>query len=158
VNIFYLDDDMTKCAQYHCDAHVVKMILESAQILCTVLNKLGQDTPYKPTHPKHPCVLWAGASLENWLWLQAFTAKLNDEYQYRFCHDEPHKSFTVSTRLTLPKIQSLGITERPLAMPDEYKVHGNPVQSYRQFYAHEKTHILKYTKRHYPGWLKSMLG
>jgi hypothetical protein len=29
------------------DQHVVKMILESAQILCTALNKKGFSTPYK---------------------------------------------------------------------------------------------------------------
>jgi hypothetical protein len=35
MNIFYLDKDPIKAAEYSCDKHVVKMILESAQMLCT---------------------------------------------------------------------------------------------------------------------------
>ncbi|WP_231579463.1 hypothetical protein [Photobacterium iliopiscarium] len=49
MNIFILDHDIEKCAQYHCDQHVVKMILESVQLLCTALNKKGFTTPYKST-------------------------------------------------------------------------------------------------------------
>ena len=57
MNIFILDEDIKTCAQYHCDQDVVKMILESVQILCTALNKKGFTTPYKSTHMKHPSVL-----------------------------------------------------------------------------------------------------
>ena len=57
MNIFYLDKDPQQAAKYHCDKHVVKMILESAQMLCTVVNEIsgGQVTPYKSTHKNHPC-------------------------------------------------------------------------------------------------------
>ena len=54
MNIFILDNNIEKCARYHCDQHVVKMILESVQILCTALNKKGMQTPYRSTHVKHP--------------------------------------------------------------------------------------------------------
>jgi hypothetical protein len=60
MNIFLLDSNIKKCAQYHCDKHVVKMILESAQILSTVLRLNGVDQGYKTTHANHPCTLWAG--------------------------------------------------------------------------------------------------
>ena len=36
MNLFYLDEDLDKCAEYHVDNHVNKMILEAAQLLCTV--------------------------------------------------------------------------------------------------------------------------
>ena len=79
MNIFYLDEDTEICAQYHCDKHVVKMILEYAQILCTVLHELGQEAPYRPTHRNHPCTVWARESLDNWIWLRALCQALNQE-------------------------------------------------------------------------------
>lgn len=49
MNIFYLDGDVTKAAQYHCDKHVVKMVLETAQILCTgIYIATGEVIAYKP--------------------------------------------------------------------------------------------------------------
>ena len=148
-----LDNELELCAQYHCDKHVVKMILEYAQILCTVLHLRGQDALYKATHEKHPCVIWAGESLDNWLWLKNLTQALNKEYQYRFGHDKSHESAAVARALTLPTIASKGITEHPQAMPEEYKVTGDPVAAYRQFYLSEKHHLLHYTKRDKPWWL-----
>ena len=50
MNIFFLDFDTKKCAQYHCDKHVVKMILETAQLLCGVHWVIGSDAPYKLSH------------------------------------------------------------------------------------------------------------
>lgn len=156
MNILYLDDDLEKCAQYHCDTHVIKMILESTQILCTVLHEKGINAPYRPTHKKHPCVIWAGESLNNWIWLKEFTKELNKEYQYRFNHKNPHQSFLVSQSLPLPHINSVGINNRPLTMPDKYKVPDDPISSYRRFYACEKQHLLKYTKRSSPYWLTNV--
>ncbi|MCD6045522.1 MAG: hypothetical protein K0R48_685 [Gammaproteobacteria bacterium] len=129
------------------------MILESVQILCTVLHETGLSAPYKATHKKHPCVIWAGESLENWLWLKGLTAELNKEYCYRFSKEQSHQSFMVSEVLALPPLPSLGITERPLVMPEEYRIVGHPIDSYRRFYAYGKKHLLKYTKRSPPGWL-----
>jgi hypothetical protein len=34
MNIFVLDKDPHAAAHYHCDKHVVKMILEAGQMLC----------------------------------------------------------------------------------------------------------------------------
>lgn len=153
MNIFFLDNDVTLCAQYHCDKHVIKMILESAQILCTVLHQYGIDAPYRPTHQKHPCTIWAGESLDNWLWLKQLVVALNKEYQYRFMHDEPHKSTIVVLDLPNPPISAIGITERPQVMPEQYKIPGDPVTAYRQFYLSEKSHLLNYTKRVAPFWV-----
>lgn len=129
------------------------MILESTQILCTVLHKYNIAAPYQPTHKNHPCVIWAGTSLDNWIWLRNFTMELNKEYQYRFDRNKPHKSFSVSNSLPLPPLSSIGITKRPLTMPDKYKLISSPVDSYRHFYVCEKKHLIKYTKRKKPHWL-----
>ena len=153
MNIFFLDENLTLCAQYHCDRHVVKMILESTQILCTVLHTHGVDAVYRPTHLKHPCVLWAGKSLDNWLWLKELVVELNQEYQYRFKHSESHRSAIVASELPCPPLPSLGITERPQTMPEQYRVQGDPIAAYRQFYLGEKAHLLKYSRRTVPSWI-----
>ncbi|MGJ3495275.1 hypothetical protein PsalN5692_03852 (plasmid) [Piscirickettsia salmonis] len=152
MNIFYLDHNIKKCAQYHCDTHVVKMILESTQILCTVLAKTGVDTPYRPTHKNHPCTLWAEESLDNWLWLLDLTMALNSEYMYRFNRKTSHKSAIVAQSLVFPEITPIGLTERPQAMPEKYRIPDDPVSAYRQYYLAEKNHLFKYTKRNKPIW------
>lgn len=81
MNIFYFDEDVDTCARYHCDAHVIKMILESAQILCTVSWMHEIPAPYRPTRQKHPCVIWSNESMANWLWLKDLACALNQEYQ-----------------------------------------------------------------------------
>ncbi len=78
MNIFVLDKDIRKCAEYHCDQHVVKMIRESAQLMCTAMNKKGMHTPYKSAHANHPCVLWVERSFENFLWLKVLATALNE--------------------------------------------------------------------------------
>lgn len=155
MNIFYLDKDTQLCAQYHCDKHVIKMILEYAQILCTVLHKSGQSAPYRPTHINHPCVLWAEKSQENWEWLCNLARALNEEYKFRFDKLINHKSYDVILTLPSPDLPRIGLTERPQTMPDEYKVPGDPVAAYRHYYIHEKQKILTWRKRGTPWWYPS---
>jgi hypothetical protein len=100
MNIFILDADIKRCDEYHCDQHVVKMILESVQILCTALYKHGFSTPYKPTHKKHPCVLWAEDSYDNFIWLKKLALALNEEYKYRFERSNDHKSIAVLNEIS----------------------------------------------------------
>jgi len=76
VNIFALDWDPFLAAQFQCDKHVVKMVLESAQILCSAF----PDAPYKRTHPRHPCVRWALSTRSNYDWLVKHAYGLSDEY------------------------------------------------------------------------------
>ena len=151
MNIFYLDENIETCARYHCDAHVIKMILESAQILCTVLWLNNIDSPYRPTHKNHPCVLWAGESLSNWIWLKNLAGALNNEYKYRFSHNKNHKSYDVILSLQTPPIPDLGLTAIVQAMPEEYK-NKNPVLAYRQYFISRKYHPAKWTKREVPSW------
>jgi hypothetical protein len=156
MNIFILDKNIEKCAQYHCDQHVVKMILESMQMLCTALNKKGFTTPYKSTHVKHPCVLWVEESFENFSWLKNLALALNAEYRFRFERDTDHKSISVLAEIANYKYHNRGLTEFAQAMPDKYKIPGDVVKAYRQFYLGEKMKFAKWTKRSTPEWISEI--
>ena len=75
MNIFYLDEKPLTAARMHCDKHVVKMIIESAQMLSTAHRTLdGNDYAdrmnlYKATHKNHPANIWVRESAENYLCL-----------------------------------------------------------------------------------------
>ncbi|GHA50230.1 pyrimidine dimer DNA glycosylase/endonuclease V [Photobacterium aphoticum] len=155
MNIFVLDEDIQTCAQAHCDQHVVKMILESVQMLCTALNKKGFETPYKSTHVKHPCVLWVEASYDNFLWLRDLALALNEEYKYRYDKTVDHKSIAVLATIEPLTFPSHGLTPFAQAMPDEYKVEGDPIEAYRRFYLGDKAAFAKWTKRQPPAWYLS---
>ena len=154
VNIFVLDTDIERCARYHCDQHVVKMILESVQLMCTALNKKGFSTPYKSTHSQHPCVLWVEQSWQNLCWLGDLTRALNAEYRYRFDKTIDHKSLAVLDAISAHRFEDHGLTEFAQAMPDAYKVAGDPVTAYRRFYLGEKMHFARWTTRPAPGWVQ----
>ena len=84
MNIFYLDENPVIASQYHLDKHIVKMPLETAQILCTIHWTKGKEAPYKPTHLKHPCTLWVGESIKNYDWVCELGIALCKEYTYRY--------------------------------------------------------------------------
>tara|TARA_B100001093_G_scaffold199790_1_gene191980 strand:- start:12639 stop:13109 length:471 start_codon:yes stop_codon:yes gene_type:complete len=152
VNIFKLDETVEDCAQQHCDKHVSKMILESTQMLCTVLWSNGQTAPYLPVHAKHPCTLWAGDSLDNWLWLKQLAICLNEEFCWRYDRNLPHRSIDVVDELCPPLIRSKGLQQLPQCMPDEYKVTNDPITAYRRYYMGEKSRFATWTKREVPQW------
>jgi hypothetical protein len=152
VNIFVLDGDPSRCARFHCDSHVVKMILEGAQMLCTSSDSHGTPVPYKPTHRNHPCTLWAGESLSNWKWLRMLTLALGREYLYRYPGKPPHASVVVAESLRPPRIPDLGLTPFAQAMPEEYRIPGDAVTAYRRYYIAEKRSIAVWTRRKPPRW------
>ena len=118
MNIFVVDEDPEVAARQLCDKHVVKMILESAQMLCTVALEHGFNAPYKKAHPKHPCTLWAGKSPENWSWLIAHGLAMAEEYTRRY--GRTHKSEAVikwCARLPIQFGASPGLTPFAQAMP-----------------------------------------
>ena len=132
MNIFILDTEPKYAAQAHADKHVVKMILESAQMLSTVL---GQG--YKATHKNHPCTLWTARSRDNAEWLYELASHLNDEYKRRYKHTVSHKSWDVIRHYHNAQarrvLENSGLTPFALAMPEEYKSE-DPVASYRAYY------------------------
>lgn len=146
MNIFILDNNPATAARYHADKHVPKMVLESAQMLSTVLKG-----PYKPTHANHPCTKWVAASRQNaeWLWLLA--DHLNIEYKERFGHSKNHKSWDAIEPIwreirTLP---DAGLTPFAQAMPDEYKQQ-SAVDAYRAYYRSKP--FVAWTRGPAPSW------
>ena len=140
MNIFILSDDPTEAAQAVIDKHAVKMPLETAQVLCTISHDLGTEAPYKPTHRKHPCVLWAAESLENWTWTLKHGLALCDEYSRRY--GKRHASETVLHWLETSegKPEARSLTPFAQAMPEAYK-RTNAVDAYRAYYLGEKASI-----------------
>lgn len=154
MNIFILDRNIKKCAQYHCDQHVSKMILESVQIICTCLNKKGFKTPYKSTHAKHPCVLWMEESHSNFVWLKKLALELNLEFNYRYDRNKDHASINVLKEIQSYCYKDIGLTEFAQVMPDQYKYKNNPVRAYRAYYRKEKAAFATWTNRSIPHWMK----
>jgi hypothetical protein len=155
MNIFILDLDVKKCAQYHCDKHVVKMILETAQLLCGVhwVTETLHSIPYKLSHKNHPCSIWARESLSNYLYLCELGLELCNEYTYRY--GKRHKSQEVIEwcLVNKPKIKDIGFTKPSKAMPDEYKVK-SVVESYRNYYMGAKSGFAVWKKREKPFWFE----
>jgi hypothetical protein len=154
MNIFVLDWDVKKCAEYHNDKHVVKMILETAQLLCGVhhiVNKDNTDIPYKLSHKNHPCSIWARESLTNYLWLCELGLELCKEYTYRY--GKRHKSLDVIEWCVVnkPNILDKDLTEPAKAMPEKYKVK-SVVESYRNYYLGDKAYFSKWKNRETPEW------
>lgn len=160
MNIFILDLDPKTCAKYHCDKHVIKMVLESAQLLSTahwVLNSDIKEQLYLPTHTKHPCSIWTSASLDNYKWLYNLFNELAKEYEFRYNkHHRTH--FLLSDKLINPpsNIPDIGLTEFAQAMPDKYKDKDkDPVIAYRNYYIGEKYKIAKWCyPTQVPEWFK----
>lgn len=149
MNIFALDYDPTVAAKYHCDKHVVKMVLETAQMLSTITGH-----GYKPSFQNHPCTVWARQSTANFLWLHDLGVALGKEYTHRY--GKRHKSsFIIAEQWPPPTSVPQGeLTPFALAMPDYCKLE-DPVESYREYYKREKYGILCYTRRPMPEWLAS---
>jgi hypothetical protein len=182
MNIFYLDNDVTKCAEMHNDKHVVKMILEYAQLLSTAhrvldgticdgfsdsgrrkktytLSDSRNDILYSATHINHPSAVWVRQSDTNYKWLQSMLVTLCKEYTYRY--DKVHKcerDGLVEQLARLPDtIPSGHFTEPTPAMPDEVKVAGNSIKSYRNYYINNKTHLASWKKRNKPEWYSALV-
>ncbi len=158
MNIFILDKSIDEAVRFHCDKHVVKMPLETVQMLCTVQWTLGNTAPYKPVHQKHPCTLWAGKTRRNYSWLWVFGLALCQEYSFRY--GRKHKCVDVLYDLDLQKWNDLpegDLTPFYQAMPDEYK-HDDPVVAYRRYYQNEKAYFAKWTNRPTPTWMESYVN
>lgn len=156
MNIFYLSKHPTIAAGYHCDKHVVKMVLETTQILSTAQHLVnGEYKPYKPTHASHPCVLWAAETRTNYLWLIQLGLALAKEYHNRYgkthaCLEHLNKLFFKTPKeLSFP---ASGATPPAQCMPAQY-CQADPVEAYRAYYIGEKAHFARWDKLGvYPDW------
>ena len=135
-----------------CDKHVVKMILETAQMMCTVVASYGHHPPYRPTHAKHPCTVWAGQSRANWDWLIEYGMELCAEYTKRY--GKIHKSQSVIERCAMTHIDLPNIPRTPFAqaMPPQYR-NECVVTAYRAYYHGEKASFATW-KTKAPTWWK----
>ena len=176
MNIFYLHPDPKICAELHNDKHVVKMILEYAQLLSTahrvldgiqsvgvsktnrkqtryVISDEREHTLYLSTHTNHPSAIWVRQSYENYEWLYKLFIAVLDEYTYRY--GKIHATARLVDALYIPPThipKGVGFTEPTPAMPDEYKVSGNSVRSYINYYLGAKQHLASWKKRQIPEW------
>lgn len=150
MNIFVLDEDPNQAARFACDKHVVKMILESAQLLCAAFPE--GDAPYKKTHVNHPCSIWTRANNSNYEWLVQHAYALCAEYTKRY--GKVHKSQSVIEwcDINRPNLPEEPITPFPQAMPDQYKS-SNPIQAYRAYYIGEKAAFATW-KTNIPDWFQ----
>ena len=154
MNIFVLHPDPGIAARMQCDRHVVKMTLESAQMLSTAVNELGGQAPYKSAHVNHPCSVWVRESLGNFLWLYDHGMALAKEYTQRY--GKVHKSEAVIQEC-MDKVRPLPLfnlsrTPHPLCMPDEYKS-DDAVEAYRRLYIADKAGFAQWNKTtEAPSW------
>lgn len=182
MNIFYISNDPIEAAQWMVDRHVVKMILESAQLLSTAhrildgeetveLSKTGRKTKryklydsrepilYSATHINHPSAVWCRQSVENYNWLVDHFFALMAEYTYRY--EKEHKCFgELSYQLQSPpkNLKEWNWTEMPSCMDDKYKIGNDPIQNYRNYYKVGKTKLHKWTRREAPEWILNKLS
>lgn len=181
MNIFCLDVDPRQCAQMHCSAHCVKMLLELNQLLCTAHRVLdgtpvgkpvkyalrdSRDTMlYSATHINHPSAIWTRQCKENYQWLCELTQELSAEYTYRY--GKVHKCKDIGLIDYLTHNVPSGILQETFsyptpAMPDDCKVQGNVVESYRKYYNTHKRELFNWKgtvgQRDVPYWVKDYYG
>lgn len=161
MNIFFLSPDPTECAIMHNDKHVIKMILEYAQLLSTAHHVLDGDKSissiYKPTHVSHPSAIWVRESRAHYTWLWRLLVALCKEYSFRY-----HKTHKVESSGLMAALESCPknlkeITWKnppPKVMPDEFK-HSSTIESYRNYYTVAKKSFSTWRYRKPPTWFNT---
>jgi hypothetical protein len=176
MNIFYLDPDPSTCAKMHLDKHVVKMIIEYAQLMSTahrvldgeqytdktannrniqrwrMKDELSEHTLYKASHVNHPSAIWVRQSKENYRWLYRMWFYLLQEYTYRYGKKHACEKLMSALYLNPMNIPKGIFTEPTLAMPDTYKVPNDAIKSYQNYYIHDKSRFAKWKNRETPEW------
>lgn len=155
MNIFVLHRNPKICAQYHCDKHVIKMIIETAQLLyssliiCGIVNhnidEIIKTAPltksgnhgYKKTHQNHPCCRWVCESTANYEWLCNLGIELCKQYNLRYGKTHATQQHIEWLYCVCPKINNNHLTNFAIVMPDHYKTKC-PIKSYRKYYIEAK--------------------
>jgi len=163
MNIFYLDPLPRTCAQMHCDKHVVKMIVETAQMLSTAHRFLSpasyceDNNLYQVSFQHHPSTKWCMKTTGNYLWLARLFDELNTEYWFRFGskHEPPrmHKASSMSQALGRAplRIPEGPFSAPPQCMPDIYKG-PDAVDAYQRYYLGAKARFAKWAHGPTPEW------
>lgn len=159
MNIFYLDEDPKIAAEHHCDKHVVKMIVESAQLLSTARlicdgNTNRNSFLYKITHRNHPCSLWVRDNVKHYIWLYKLFRYLSYEYEKRY--NKIHlswKKYSYKLKMRPVNIPSKPFIQPPQCMPDFCK-RIDSVEAYRNYYKIEKSKFATWKIRTPYWWNK----
>ncbi|MFW5903062.1 MAG: pyrimidine dimer DNA glycosylase/endonuclease V [archaeon] len=159
MNIFILDEDPVKAAEMQCDKHVVKMPLETAQMLSTAHHVLGTDVDkekiYRKTHVNHPCTKWVRENSANYEWTVEHFKALLKEFKKRY--GKKHACSELLPKLSkLPNFPEDKLiderTQFAQAVPEEYKKE-DPVEAYREVYMKEKSKFACWDKLgNKPSW------
>ena len=170
MNIFKLHENPQICAAMHCDKHVVKMILETAQMLSTAHRMSAVDNEYadehslyKAAYKNHPSTVWVRNNLKNYMWTCSLFLHLCKEYTKRYDRHHSSEELYEPFQNTPQEILFNDGGRRlafPQCMPDQYKVKYNPVKAYPNYYAGEKARFAKWEKGT-PApkwWSKSILS
>lgn len=175
MNIFYLSTDTQECAKQHLDKHVVKMILEYAQLLSTAhrlldgheyegksisgrkamrwkLNDDRENNLYLASHMKHPSGIWCRETLDNYWWLYNLWRDLMREYTFRYGKHHVAEKLIPFLSFSPSKIKTGAATPMPQCMPDQYKVPNNSIQAYKNYYINDKQPFAVWTNRPIPEW------
>lgn len=160
MNIFFLDIRPEMAARYHCDKHVVKMIIESAQLLCIAHRVLDPLTPeqdailYRKTHVNHPCAIWVRQSTQSYYWVYELMMELHKEFLRRSKKQEEHETIIkLGTILATPpkNLPDIGWVMPPKCMPEKF--HKYPVvDAYREYFKECKRNIAYWTATPTPDW------
>ena len=158
MNIFYFNKHPVLAAKAQPDKMLVKMTLETAQMLCTTHRVLDGDeyadrvNLYKKTHINHPCCVWARECSGNYWWLYKHFLALGNEYSYRYKRTHLSIKKLADPLYMMPKNITRGLmTEITQVMPDEYR-NEDPITAYRNYCINEK-HYAKWQKgRNKPSW------
>lgn len=155
MNIFYFSDNAWMCASQHADKHVVKMILEYAQLLSTAHHILDPDTDhskiYKRTHINHPCAVWVRQSSKHYRYVFDLLKACLFEYERRY--GKIHKTKSLINYLSgVPNnLKDNGWVDPPQCMPDKYK-QDDTILAYQSYFNGEKQHIAKWKLDDVPYW------
>jgi hypothetical protein len=151
MNIFVLSEDPQQAAQMHCDKHVLKMIIESGQMLCAA--HPPEQSPWKITHYNHPCTVWARTTSANYNWLADLGLSLCSEYRARY--KKTHKSEIIiqwCKNNIPPSVPEGPRTPFVIAIKDPLYHRANAVESYRSYYLGDKVRFAKWKYSNPPDW------
>lgn len=171
MNIFALDLNPSTAARYHCDKHVVKMLVETAQLLSTAWFITNPDQVTlaegiwalrgqricRPSHSNHPCAVWARATNDNYVWLHALGLRLSEQYTKRYGKQHALHLMLTKPLAAPPESLASGLTPHAQAMPDFYKC-PDAIDAYRMYYVGEKLRFARWRFTERPYWLDEYIA
>ncbi len=152
MNIFVFNKDPILAADDMCKSHMIKMPLETTQMLCTSINLKGIQTKYKSCHMNHPCTIWTRQSKTNFNWLIEHGKRQFENYTTYFGKVHASQEVFEQCEKYAYLFDDTGLTEFAQAMPDQYK-NIDVEKAYRSYFIGEKQRLAVW-KNKIPDWYK----